>query len=140
VGVLTGEEGVVRRRDVARVALGVIRSINGLVALLAPRKMVRRFGLDPEANGAAIYVLRLFGIRTVILGVEMLVLEGDRREEALRTGVVIHASDATAAFIAGVRRQLPRRAAALAFVISSVNTALAIVALKRDEADVELPT
>jgi uncharacterized protein YjeT (DUF2065 family) len=126
-------------RDQARIALGVIRSINGLVALLAPRTMIRRFGLDPEENGAAIYVLRLFGIRTVILGVELLVVKGDRREEALRTGVVIHASDATTAFIAGVRRLLPRRAAALAFVISSINTGLAIFALKRDTTDAKVP-
>ena len=117
-----------RKQDLARIALGIIRTVNGLAALFTPRKMVRRLGVDPDTNGAAIYVFRMFGIRTVLLGAQLFLLEGERRQEALRTGVVIHASDATAALIAGVRRQLPRKVAALVFVISSVNTALAIVA------------
>ncbi len=121
------------RRDAARIALGTIRSLNGLAALFAPRSMVRRLGADPDTNGAAIYVFRMFGIRTTLLGAELFVLEGDRRQEALQRGVLIHASDATAALIAGARHQLPRKVATLVFVISSVNTVLAIVALgKRD--------
>jgi len=113
----------------ARIALGTVRSINGLVALFAPRTMVRRLGVDPDRNGAAIYVLRMFGIRTVLLGAELFLLEGERRREALRTGVLIHASDATAALIAGLHHQLPPKVARLVFVISCVNTVLAIVAL-----------
>ena len=122
-----------RKQDLARIALGIIRSINGLAALFTPRRMVRRMGADPDTNGVAIYVLRMFGIRTVLLGAQMFLLDGERRQEALRTGVVIHASDATAALIAGVTRQLPRKVAALVFLISSVNTALAIVAQGDDE-------
>ena len=113
----------------ARIALGTVRSINGLVALFAPRTMVRRLGVDPDRSGAAIYVLRMFGIRTVLLGAELFLLEGERRREALRTGVLIHASDATAALIAGLHHQLPPKVARLVFVISCVNTVLAIVAL-----------
>jgi hypothetical protein len=123
----------VRKQDLARIALGIIRSVNGLAALFTPKRMVRRLGADPDTNGVAIYVLRMFGIRTVLLGAQLFLLEGERRQEALRTGVVIHASDATAALIAGVTRQLPRKVAALVFVISSVNTALAIVAQRDDE-------
>ena len=125
--------------DFARIALGTVRSFNGLAALFMPRKMVQRLGVDPDANGAAIYVLRMFGIRTVFLGAELFLLEGARREEALRNGVVIHASDATAAAIAGIRRQLPRKVAAVAFVISSLNTVLAIVALRRTAAEEQVP-
>jgi hypothetical protein len=116
--------------DQARVALGAIRSFNGIAALLMPRTMVRRLGADPDENGTAIYVLRMFGVRTAFLGAELFLLEGERRQEALRNGVVIHACDATAALIAGMRGQLPRKVATLVFVISSVNTALAIVALR----------
>jgi hypothetical protein len=122
-----------RKQDLARIALGIIRSINGLAALFTPKGMVRRLGGDPDTNGIAIYVLRMFGIRTVLLGAQLFLLEGERRQEALKTGVVIHASDATAALIAGVTRQLPRKTAALVFVISSVNTALAVVAQRDDE-------
>jgi hypothetical protein len=126
-------------QDFARIALGTVRSFNGLAALFMPRKMVQRLGVDPDANGAAIYVLRMFGVRTVFLGAELFLLEGARRQEALRNGVVIHASDATAAAIAGIRRQLPRKVAAVAFVISSLNTVLAIVALRRTVAEEQVP-
>jgi uncharacterized protein YjeT (DUF2065 family) len=124
----------VPRQELARVALGTIRTVNGLAALLTPRKMLRRLGVEPETNGAAIYALRMFGIRTIILGVELLVAKGDRRDEALRTAVPIHASDTVSAFIAGVHRNLPRRAAVLATIISSINTCLAFLARDRDEA------
>ncbi len=118
-------------RDAARMALGVIRSANGLIALFVPGVLIRRLRGDPEANGIAMYVFRMFGIRTAILGAELFLLQGERREEALRIGAVIHASDATAALIAGARRELPRKVAAMTFVLSSINTALAIAARQR---------
>jgi hypothetical protein len=124
----------VPRQEVARVALGAIRTVNGLAALLTPRKMLRRLGVESETHGAAIYALRMFGIRTIILGIELLFAKGARRDEALRTAVPIHASDTVSAFIAGVHRDLPRRAAVLATIISSVNTGLAFLARDRNQA------
>jgi hypothetical protein len=120
-----------RIQDVARILLGLIRSFNGAVALFAPRKLLRRLQVDPAGNGAAIYALRMFGVRTILLGGELFVLHGERREEALRQGVLIHASDTTAALLALAFKQLPRRAAATAVVISSFNTALALLGQKR---------
>jgi NhaP-type Na+/H+ or K+/H+ antiporter len=73
----------------------------------------------------AIYPMRMFGIRTVVLGVQLLI--DSPSPEADRFGVVIHATDAATAITAGVRRQLPPRVAALTSTISLVNTALAIV-------------
>jgi hypothetical protein len=125
----------VPRQEVARVALGSIRTVNGLAALLTPRKMLRRLGVESETNGAAIYALRMFGIRTIILGIELLVAKGARRDEALRTAVPIHASDTVSAFIAGVHGDLPRRAAVLATIISSINTGLAFLARDRNQAE-----
>lgn len=125
-----------RRQELARVALASIRTVNGLAALFTPRTMLRRLGVDPEANGAAgaaIYVLRMFGIRTVLLGVELFAAQRERREELLRTGLVIHASDATAAFTAGVTRALPRKVAILVTLISCVNTYLAFVARRQEK-------
>ena len=118
-------------RDLARLALATIRSINGLVALLMPKAMLRRLQVDPDQNGAAIYALRMFGIRTVILGAALFLKQGEDREAALRTGVVIHGSDAASAFMAWTRGYLPRRAGAVATIISCVNTVLAIVAQDR---------
>jgi hypothetical protein len=118
-------------RDLARVALAVIRSINGLLALFAPKFMLRKLEVDPDQNGAAIYALRMFGVRTVFLGAELFLKEGQERERALQTGVVIHASDTISAAIVWARGYLPRRAAAVATLISCVNTALALVAQDR---------
>src|SRR2546428_790069 len=120
-----------RESDFARITLGLIRLANGTAALLAPGAMARLFGVDPEASPAMLYVLRLFGIRTVILGGQLLVLQGERLEEALRLGVLIHAADATAALTAGLRGRLPRRAALVGTAISTANTALALGALRR---------
>ena len=120
-----------RIQDVARILLGLIRSFNGALALFAPKKLLRRLQVDPARNGAAVYALRMFGVRTILLGGELFVLDGERREEALRQGVLIHASDTTAALLALVFKQLPRRAAATAVLISSCNTALALLAQER---------
>ncbi len=115
-------------RDWAPRTLGGIRLFNGMVALLAPGLTARRLGVDPELNPGPIYPLRMFGVRTVVLGVELLLpREKDERLRAMRTGILVHASDTLAAGLGGVRRQLPPRAAALLTVISAVNTALAIV-------------
>jgi hypothetical protein len=114
--------------DQARIALGVVRLTMGGSALLAPKVMARRFGVDAEANPAALYILRLFGVRTVLLGADLLFMSEDRRRQALQVAVFIHAADALAAVIAGVRGHLPRRAALTAAVISTANTGLAIIA------------
>jgi hypothetical protein len=118
-----------KRRKVARTILGVVRLVNGAGATFAPKFMAKRFGVDAEANPSVIYIMRLFGVRTIILGLELLLLKDDDKiRDAVRIGVVIHASDATAAIIAGVRGQLPVKAAATGAVISGVNTALAVAA------------
>ena len=111
--------------------LGGIRFLNGAVALLAPRTAARRLGVDPEANPAPIYPLRMFGVRTVVLGAELLVGDGDAQTRAMRRGIAIHASDTVAAILGGTCRQLPARTAALLTLVSGINTALAIVGSRR---------
>ena len=96
-------------RDHARIALATIRLVNGAIALLAPEKMLRRLGADPDANQVAIYPLRMFGIRTVVLGVDL--LAGGSVRQKGRVGVIIHATDAASAITAGLRRALPARVA-----------------------------
>jgi hypothetical protein len=90
--------------------------------------MARQAGVDPAANPAAPYVLRLFGIRTVLIGVELLRSDGAERRRALDRGVLIHASDTASAAAAGALGQLPPGAARKAVAISAVNTMLAVVA------------
>jgi len=112
----------------ARKALGVVRLVNGTVALVAPGKFLHLIGIDPEKNKTATYVLRLFGIRTIFLGLDLLAGEGAPREQAVRRAVFIHATDTAAAVLAGATGALPARAAISGTVTSTVNTVLAVVA------------
>jgi len=121
-----------RAGDYARIALASIRLFNGAAALFVPATLARRLGVDPEANRAALYVLRMFGVRTVLIGAQLLLRDEGVRSHSLRVAPVIHAVDAAAALIAGDRGHLPRRAATTAALISTVNTVLAVVAQKRE--------
>ena len=136
-------------RDHARIALATIRLVNGALALLAPELMLRRLeagqeanpGAGPDPGRVAVYPLRMFGIRTVVLGIQLLAGGSVRQSGSLRqqgkVGVVIHAADAASAIIAGLRRQLPARVAVVAAGISVTNTALAwILATGGDGTDV----
>jgi len=115
--------------DCAWMALGVIRFVNGILALLAPGFLARRLGVRPESQPAMLYVFRMFGIRTVLIALDLWLRPTERRR-ALRQGILIHASDTTAALMAGLFGQLPARSAATATLISATNTALAIVAAR----------
>lgn len=115
-----------RRLPVA--ALGLVRLANGLLALFAPAFMLRALGSSQVGSPPATYLLRMFGIRTVFLGLDLLTGSPDRKREAVQRAPIIHATDALAALAAGVTRQLPLRAAATTVGISSVNLALAVAA------------
>lgn len=115
-------------RERAHLVLGAIRLFNGVAALLVPEKTVRRLGADPDASPTAVYPLRMFGVRTVVLGLELLLGEEETRAQSMRTGVLIHGSDVCAALLGGVRQQLPPRVAVPLVGISTINTSLAILA------------
>jgi hypothetical protein len=123
-GELTDDAGLVRP---------TIRIVNGAAALFAPRLMAKILGVEPDKSPAVLYVLRMFGVRTLVIGTELLVSEGEQLENALRVGIAIHASDTVAAVIAGFRHQLPARHAATTTLISSINTGLAIVAARSEK-------
>jgi hypothetical protein len=113
--------------DFARVLLACIRLVNGGAALVAPGFLARQIGVDPDANPGIKYVFRMFGIRTVLVGAELLMQTGERRNEALRRAVLIHASDTLAAFLATRSPQFPKRGQVIVW-ISALNTALAVIA------------
>jgi hypothetical protein len=118
-------------QDIARTALGAIRIVNGALALLAPRWLARRLGAKPGAERSVVYALRLFGIRTVLIGADLWRRDDQAREHAVNVALVVHASDVCAAVVAGVKHQLPRRSAFTAAAISTVNVVLALVARPR---------
>jgi hypothetical protein len=113
--------------DLARVSLASVRLLNGGLALLAPGFLARQIGVDPDANPGIMYVFRMFGIRTVLIGIELLVQTGERRAEAARRAILIHASDTLAAYLATLSGNFPRQGRTIV-VISAVNTVLAILA------------
>lgn len=117
----------VRPSDYARVLLASIRLLNGGLALLAPGFLARQIGVDPETNPGITYVFRMFGIRTVLIGAELLQPPGQRRDDALHRAVVVHASDTAAAFLATLSGHFPKSGRVIV-AISALNTLLAAVA------------
>ena len=116
-----------RTHDLARIALAAIRLFNGTAALVAPDELARRLGVDPVQHPGVLYFVRLFGIRTVLVGAELLVRQGVRRDEALKLAILIHASDTVAAAMAALSQ--PSQSGGWKIVaISAVNTALALYA------------
>ena len=118
----------------ARYALAAVRLFNGTAALFLPRQLGTRLGVDVETNPAAVYVLRLFGVRTIYVGAELALARGPHLRDALRAAPAIHASDAVAAASAGAAGQLPKRSAWLGTAISSVNFVLAVIAASDPQA------
>jgi hypothetical protein len=114
----------------ARKVLAAVRLFNGTVAVLAPQILLRRLGADPQADRSGVYPFRMFGIRTVLIGVDLLTLRGEERRRATRLAVLIHATDTVSAAIAGLKGHLSPRAATVTTLISSGNTALAILATR----------
>ena len=112
----------------ARVALAAIRIVNGSAALVAPALLARNLGVRGDDNQTVQYVFRMFGIRTIVIGVQLLLPEGELRRASVRTSPVIHASDTAAAALAGITRQIPARPALIATSISALNTVLALTA------------
>jgi len=117
----------VRIADYARVLLACIRLLNGGLALLAPGFLARQIGVDPDANPGILYVFRMFGIRTVLIGAELVMAPSDRRDEAVKRAVVIHASDTLAAFLAAMSKNFPTSSRTIVG-ISALNTLLAVFA------------
>jgi hypothetical protein len=116
--------------DQARQKLAAIRLINGALALFAPRFLIRRLGTDPDRDPSAIYPFRMFGIRTLIIGTDLLLLTGEEQKRATKLAVLIHATDTASAATCLVKGYLPRKAGIVATAISGLNTVLAVIAAR----------
>jgi hypothetical protein len=76
----------------------------------------------------AIYGLRLFGIRTILIGADLFRLHGRDLDRALKAAPIIHASDTATVLALQRNKQLsPERARPLV-LISGLNTVLAVIA------------
>lgn len=108
-------------------ALAAIRLVNGTLGLLAPHVLAKRTGTDPTST-ESYYAFRMFGVRTIVLGYDLLTLTGADQERARTQAVLIHATDTASALLGGLRGDVPARVARTTVAISAVNTALAVVA------------
>lgn len=111
----------------ARVALGVIRLVNGGLGLLLPRVLIRRID-STDTSAAAVYAFRLFGIRNILIGREVLVRRGEALDRSLDEAVVVHGSDSLTATVLTVTGAVPRRSGLLLIAVSVTNTTLALLA------------
>jgi len=109
----------------ARVTLAAIRIFNGGAGLLAPAATARRIG-TPE--GTPLYPWRIFGIRTVIIGAQLLSRNRGTRERAVRNALPIHASDTISAALGGLLGETSKRTTIMLTAISGTNTVLAFLA------------
>ena len=112
----------------ARITLAGVRLANGGLGLLAPQLLIGRFEPGRATSPAAVYAFRLFGIRTVLLGLDL--LRPDRAQEAARDGVLIHASDTVTALALALSGAVPRRTGIVTTAISAGNVVLAVLAIE----------
>ena len=113
----------------ARYALGAIRVVNGVLGLMAPTFIARRLGdQQPDRNAAAIYGIRLFGVRTIVIGLDLLRPPGEARDRAVRAAPLIHGSDTATVLTLQRRKVLPDAMARPLAAISGLNTVLAVLA------------
>lgn len=118
------------RTDLARVLLAGVRLTMGTAGLVAPGLVIRRLDIDPAKQPGMRYPLRMFGIRTVLIGAELLTRDAGRRWHAERLAPVVHGSDTASAFLAWQLGDLPRRAGVMATAISAVNLVLSVINLR----------
>ncbi|MDP8908374.1 MAG: hypothetical protein M3N47_04495 [Chloroflexota bacterium] len=117
-----------RVRSNAHLVLAGIRFVNGMLALFAPCSLAQRLDVDADKSPALLYLQHMFGIRTILITLDLVTgSEADRRR-ALQRSPVIHACDATAAALAGAHGNLAPRPARLTVAISLVNLLLALIA------------
>ena len=88
-------------------ALAVLRIGAGVGAWLTPSLAARIMGVQPD--GSLAFILRLFGVREIIMGVGYLAASPGDRDNWLRMGIVADAGDAVAAVAAVGRGAVPAR-------------------------------
>jgi hypothetical protein len=88
------------------IALAAYRAVAGISVSIAPYRVGRVIGMDPQRNEVLPYVSRLAGIRELVLGIGALQAEGKTRRRWLQLALVCDISDTASGLIAGRHGQL----------------------------------
>jgi hypothetical protein len=72
----------------------------------------------------------MFGIRTVLIAIDLLSRDPAVRRHALRVALLVHVSDTISAAASGLTKQMAPRPALLATGVSAANVVLAAIASK----------
>ena len=116
------------RSTAARVTL-VARCSLGAASLIVPRLTIRMLQLDPEPNPPAGFLIRIFGVRDIFLGVAPFLIPDPERSTILGSATGVDLTDLAAATLAGLTGRIPPRAAlvtASAALIGSVLSAATV--------------
>lgn len=128
----SGDGPVSVQRDVAahwaRIALGSARLVNGALALFVPDVLGRRLGVNTRSSPGFGYAFRLFGVRTVLLGIDLLRAGDGRADPVVRRALLVHPADTIAAAVVLRRAELPAKGARVAVAASALNVVLAVIA------------
>lgn len=116
-----------RAGQLARIALGVIRLVNGSLALFAPDVLAKRLGVHTATSPGLGYALRLLGVRTILLGIGLLRAHDDPHDPFVHQAPLVHAADTTAAVVVLKRSELPPAGGKLAVAASAINVVLAVL-------------
>jgi hypothetical protein len=87
-----------------------------------------RLGVQTASSAGLGYGLRLWGVRTILLGISLLWAHDDPDAPVVRQAPLVHAADTTAAVVVLKRGELPRPGAKVAVVASAINVVLAVLA------------
>ena len=115
----------------ARIALGVIRIVNGGLGLFVPRVLIGRIDPQDPPSPAAVYAFRLFGVRTLLIGRDLLRPPGARLDRTVAEAPLIHVSDTATATLLTAGGTVALRSGLTLVAISGLNTVLAVVARRR---------
>jgi len=91
--------------------------------------VIRRLQIDPVTQPAMRYPLRMFGVRTVLIGADLLRKAGPDRRHAELLAPIVHGTDTVSAFLALRRGDLPQHAGTVATAISAANLVLSLANL-----------
>ena len=107
--------------------LAGIRLVNGGLALTVPNVVGGRLGVNTTTSPGLGYAFRLFGVRTVLLGIQLWRTPATAGNHVIRETILIHGADTAAALVVYKMGELPRKGAMLAVGISALNTGLAVL-------------